>query len=193
MRLIAGLGNPGAKYEETRHNMGFKVADAMAQAFSIPIAKKKFNAVFGKGRLDGMDILIAKPVAFMNRSGPPVLGLAHYFGIEIKDIIVIYDDVDLDFGRIKIKEKGGDGGHKGLKSVIDVFGDDGFARVRLGIGRPAAHMEVADYVLGKFSRAENKSLPEIINRARDVMEVVLKEGANIGMNRFNAERFIIKS
>jgi len=187
-RLIAGLGNPGAKYEKTRHNIGFQVADAMAEAFSIPIAKKKFNAEFGKGRLDGMDILIAKPLAFMNRSGPPVFGLAHYFGIEIKDIIVVYDDVDLDFGRIKIKEKGGDGGHKGLRSVIDVFGDDSFARLRLGIGRPAPQMETANYVLGKFSRDETKNLPEIINRARDALEVVIKEGASIGMNRFNAEK-----
>ncbi len=191
MRLVAGLGNPGKKYHKTRHNIGFRVADEVAETFSIQRSKKKFNALFGKGRIDGIDVIIAKPYSFMNRSGIPIFGLAKYFGIEVKDIIVVYDDIDLDFGRIKIKTKGGHGGHKGLASLINVFGDDSFARVRIGVGRPAPYMEVPDYVLERFANAENRHLPGIIKRAGDVVVAVITEGVDIGMNRFNAERFII--
>ncbi|VEN73462.1 Peptidyl-tRNA hydrolase [Candidatus Desulfarcum epimagneticum] len=192
-RLVAGLGNPGRRYAKTRHNIGFMATEALGEFFSIAITKNKFDARFGKGKIDGIDAIIAQPRSFMNRSGGPVLGLARYFGVAAGDIIIVHDDIDLDFGTIKIKEKGGHGGHNGLKSLIDVFGDDSFTRVRAGIGRPPPRMDVSDYVLGKFSGEESRNLDAIIEGSRDAVAAVITEGAKTAMNRFNGQRFVAQS
>lgn len=115
LRLVVGLGNPGQIYSGTRHNAGFMVLDELAEAFSIDLSKRKFNALFGIGSVDGVKVVLAKPMGFMNRSGPPVQQVAGYFRISCEDILVIHDDIDLEFGKLKIKEKGGDGGHKGVR------------------------------------------------------------------------------
>ena len=185
--LIGGLGNPGGAYKNTRHNVGFMVVDEISETFNIPLDKKKFNTVYGRGCIDDIDVLLAKPLAFMNRSGPPIQQLANYFRIQCEDMLVVHDDIDLAFGRLKIKEKGGHGGHNGIRSLIDTLGGGDFVRLRVGVGRSEAEVNVTDHVLGRFSVAERKLLNQIIKRARDAVVTVLCKGTKIGMNLFNSK------
>lgn len=184
--LIVGLGNPGDKYADTRHNVGFLVVDGVAESYSIPINKTKFNVIFGRGFInDGREAILAKPMAFMNRSGPPILSLAKYFRVPCEDMLVIHDDIDLTFERLKITMKGGHGGHNGVRSLIDAFGGGDFSRLRLGVGHPEVPFDAADHVLGKFSIEEKKMLPQLITRARDAVVTIVCNGINEGMNKFN--------
>jgi len=185
MRLIAGLGNPGPRYKNTRHNAGFMVVDKLAEEFGISVNKNKFDVRYGRGSIEGHEVILAKPMAFMNLSGWPVQQLAAYFRINSKDLIVVHDDIDLAFGRLKIKEKGGHGGHKGLKSIINAIGEDEFVRLRIGIGRSEEGSNVSDYVLGPFFDDESKQLDSVLIRARDAVVTILTEGCKAGMNRFN--------
>jgi len=191
--LVVGLGNPGNAYKRTRHNVGFMVVDQIAEDFSIALVKQKFDTVFGRGVVDGVEVVLAKPMAFMNRSGPQVQKIARYYRILSEDMLVVHDDIDLAFGRIKIKEKGGDGGHKGVRSIIDAFGGGDFVRLRMGVGRPEAGISAADYVLGKFTLQEKKVLHRIITEARDAVGTILCKGAKEGMNRFNDKSIVISS
>ena len=193
LRLVVGLGNPGEAYSKTRHNAGFMVADKISDAFSIDFEKKKFDARFGIGSVNGVKIVLAKPMAYMNRSGPQVQNIARYFRILCEDMLVVHDDIDLAFGRLKIKEKGGDGGHKGVRSIIDAFGGGDFTRLRIGVGRPEVDGNAADYVLGKFTLEEKKVLSQIITAARDAVVTILCKGTKEGMNRFNNRRIVISS
>lgn len=185
LRLVVGLGNPGPRYSATRHNIGFRVVDRIAHEFAIDIDRQKFEAAFGRGRVDAVDVVLAKPAAFMNRSGPPVRQLSDFFKIPSQDILVIHDDIDLAFGRIKIKEKGGHGGHNGIRSVIDALGSGAFTRLRLGIGRSGTGQDAAAYVLDRFDRDESSVLPQVIQRARDAVVTILVKGTQVGMNQFN--------
>jgi PTH1 family peptidyl-tRNA hydrolase len=193
LRLVVGLGNPGNTYKDTRHNVGFMVVDQIAEDFSITLVKQKFDTVFGRGFVDGVEIVLAKPMDFMNRSGPQIQKISRYFRILSEDMLIVHDDIDLAFGRIKIKEKGGDGGHKGIRSTIDAFGGGEFVRLRIGVGRPEAGISAADHVLGKFSLKEKKALHRIIIEARDAVVTILCKGAKEGMNRFNDKRIVISS
>jgi PTH1 family peptidyl-tRNA hydrolase len=193
LRLVVGLGNPGRIYIGTRHNAGFMVVDEVAKAFSIEFLKRKFNALFGTGSIDGAKVVLAKPMDFMNRSGPSVQQIAGYFRILYEDILVVHDDIDLEFGRLKIKEKGGDGGHKGVRSIIDAFGSGDFTRLRIGVGRPDAGNGAADYVLDNFAFEEKKVLSRIIASAKDAVVTILCKGAKEGMNRFNNKKISISS
>ncbi|MGD1987256.1 MAG: aminoacyl-tRNA hydrolase [Desulfobacterales bacterium] len=192
MRLIVGLGNPGAQYENTRHNVGFMVADKLAGEFGISVTKNKFEVRYGSGTIGDQAVMLAKPMAFMNRSGWPVQKLAAYFKINSKDVIVIHDDIDLAFGRFKIKEKGGHGGHKGLKSIIQAVGQDAFVRLRIGVGRSETGNSVSDHVLGPFDNKESKLLDAIINRARDAVVTILTEGTKVGMNQYNTKDLLLE-
>ncbi len=185
MKLIAGLGNPGRAYAATRHNIGFMVIDRLAADYGIWVERSKFNARFGRGTIEGRVVILAKPQAYMNRSGLPLSQLTRFFKIPCTELIVIHDDMDIAFGRIKIKQKGGSGGHKGIRSLREAFGDDRFVRVRVGVGRPAAHQDAADYVLANFSPAERRMLDEVIAQAREAVVTILREGAQVAMNRFN--------
>ncbi len=185
LRLVVGLGNPGKTYENTRHNAGFMVADKIARDFNIVFDKAKFDADFGRGPIETVDVILAKPMTFMNRSGPPLQKLAHYFRIPGEDMLVIHDDIDLAFGRIKIKEKGGHGGHKGLKSILNAIGEDEFMRLRIGVGRSETGNSVSDHVLGPFYDDELKRLDALLKRARDAVVTILTEGPTVAMNRFN--------
>jgi len=193
IRLVVGLGNPGNTYKNTRHNVGFMVVDQIAEAFSIALVKQKFDTIFGRGSIDGVEVILAKPTAFMNISGPRVQKIAGYYRILSEDMLIVHDDIDLAFGRIKIKEKGGDGGHKGVRSIIDAFGGGGFTRLRIGVGRPEAGVSAADYVLGKFTIKEKKVLHRIITEARDAVVTILCKGAKEGMDRFNDKSIVISS
>ena len=191
LRLIVGLGNPDISYKMTRHNTGFMVIDELSEAFNIVLNQKKFDALFGRGIIRGINVIIAKPMAYMNRSGPPVQKLAQYFKIPCSDLLIIHDDIDLAFGRLKIKDKGGHGGHKGLKSIIEAFGDNCFPRLRLGIGRSDFESSVSDHVLSRFNFAEAKNLVEIIAQAHDAVVKILTNSTSEAMNVFNDRRIII--
>jgi PTH1 family peptidyl-tRNA hydrolase len=185
--MIVGLGNPGEAYQQTRHNVGFMVLERISQDHAIPLTYCRFDNFFGLGTIGDHAVILAAPQAFMNRSGPPILRLLSYYGISAKDVLIIHDDIDLAFGRLKIKEKGGHGGHNGLKSVMDALGGGDFARLRIGIGRPARGSDVIDHVLGSFSNPEKEMLNTVLARASDVAVTVLCHGAKVGMNRFHSK------
>ncbi len=179
LRLVVGLGNPGARYENTRHNAGFMIADKIARDFNISFDKRKFDCAFGRGFIEDVEVLLAKPMAFMNCSGPPIQKLAHFFRIQCKEMVVIHDDIDLVFGRLKIKEKGG------------AFGGGDFVRLRIGVGRSELGDNVTDHVLGRFSVQNAEDLSRIISGARDAVVTVLCKGTKAGMNLFNGKDLAI--
>jgi PTH1 family peptidyl-tRNA hydrolase len=183
--MLVGLGNPGEAYQQTRHNAGFRVLERFSRDHGISLTDCRFDSCYGLGVIADRAVVLVAPQAFMNRSGPPVLRLMSYYGISLKDVLIIHDDIDLAFGRIKIKEKGGHGGHNGLKSVMDALGSGEFARLRIGIGRPARGSDVIDHVLGPFSTPEKEMLDAVFARACDAAETVLCHGAKVGMNRFH--------
>jgi PTH1 family peptidyl-tRNA hydrolase len=190
IRLIAGLGNPGDAYAQTRHNAGFMVIDALSNEFSIPVEKKKFDALYGRGVIEGIEVILVKPVSFMNLSGIPVQNLSGYYKIPCDNIIIIYDDVDLVFGRIKINNKGGHGGHKGMKSIIEAFGGESIPRLRIGVGRSGSEISTSDHVLGKFGNSEKDLLNKIIKKTVEAVVKILCNGITDGMNRFNEKKII---
>jgi PTH1 family peptidyl-tRNA hydrolase len=167
------------------------VADKIAGDFNIEFNKKKFNALFGRGSVDGIKIVLVKPMAFMNRSGFPVQKLAHYYQIQSEDMLIIHDDIDLAYGRLKIKEKGGHGGHNGIRSIMDTFGAGDFVRLRIGVGRSETGGDVTGHVLGKFNAGQSQMLARIMTGARDAVVTVLGHGAKVGMNLFNGKDFTI--
>jgi PTH1 family peptidyl-tRNA hydrolase len=193
VRLIIGLGNPGMDYVNSRHNTGFMVIEEVATTFAVSLDKKKFDILFGRGSIEEHDVILAKPMAFMNNSGPPVKKLAGYFRISSQDLLVIHDDIDLAFGRLKIKEKGGHGGHKGVKSLMDAFAEGDFARLRIGVGRSEGAVSITNHVLGCYSVEETKMLKGILARAQEAVVTILNRGIKDGMNRFNDKRFEMTS
>lgn len=185
MKLIAGLGNPGIKYQLSRHNMGFLVLEALAEKQNIEIRQKKFDSFLGKGTLSGITVMMAKPQTFMNLSGAAIKELLGYFKIDLSDLIVVHDDLDLPFNSIRIKEGGGHGGHKGLISIINSLDRSDFIRIRLGIGKPEHKEMVEGYVLEHFTNEEMKILPDILTRACDAVVEVISSGTHPAMSRFN--------
>ncbi len=167
-KLLVGLGNPGPEYRATRHNMGFMVADEFASRNGIVISGRKFEALFGKGLIEGVEVMIVKPLTYMNLSGRSVGRMADFFQIKGEDVLVVHDDMDLPFGRIRVKEKGGHAGHNGLKSIMESLGGGGFARIRVGIGRPPH--AATDHVLGGFTSSERGLLPDIVGMAAEAAD-----------------------
>ena len=185
LHVVAGLGNPGDKYGGTRHNVGFFVVDALSSEYSIPLDRRKFDTFYGRGTVKGEEVILIKPQSYMNRSGIPICRFIDYFEISHRNMLVIHDDIDLVYGRIKIKAKGGHGGHNGVRSIIDTLGDDNFTRLRVGIGRSENESNVTGHVLGRFRSDEKKLLEQIVARSRDAAVTILCEGTKEGMNRFN--------
>ena len=183
LRLAAGLGNPGPAYASTRHNIGFMVVESLAARFRVALAEK--TEALRWGRVAEIDAVLAEPLAFMNRSGPPVRAMTDRMDIDVADVIIIHDDLDLEFGRIKIKAKGGHGGHNGVRSVMGALGRDDFSRVRMGIGRPDPEISVVDHVLDEFSPEEVRHLGAFVARGRDAVEAILRDGVRESMNAFN--------
>jgi peptidyl-tRNA hydrolase, PTH1 family len=183
--LITGLGNPGRKYAKTRHNIGFMVIDRLAEKFNISISQKKFDNLFGLGEIENVKVILTEPLAFMNRSGPPILQLAKYYKLTFNHVLVIHDDIDILFGKIKIKAKGGHGGHNGIRSIIGSSGCNEFPRIRIGIGRPDTHMDVTDHVLGKFAKEEITNLDTVLSCASEAAQSIIYKGLTLSMNKFN--------
>lgn len=185
MKLIVGLGNPGKKYQGTRHNLGFLVIDRLAQQNHIALSQRLCDAMIGEWLSRGETIVFAKPQTFVNRSGVAVREiLADYRGTA-DDLVVVYDDLDLPFGRIRIRPQGSAGGHRGILSIREHLGSAPFCRVRIGIGRPPEGMDAVDYVLDPFSATEQETLAETIDRAAASVEFILTDGVERAMGRFN--------
>jgi PTH1 family peptidyl-tRNA hydrolase len=187
VKLIAGLGNPGSRYQLSRHNIGFLVLDRLAEQHQITLSQQGFGAFFGKGHISGHSVLLAKPQRYMNVSGGVVKKFFDYFKIEVKDVIVVHDDLDLPFGTIRIKAGGGPGGHKGLISIIDHLGDADFNRVRLGIGKPERKEMSESYVLSPFSSEEMSQLPQVIATAAEILTEMLSSGIQTAMCRYHGK------
>ena len=154
MKLIVGLGNPGKQYEQTRHNIGFIVIDKLAEKLNIQLHQAKFKGLFGSGLVEGEKVLLLKPLTYMNLSGESIRAIMDFYQIDIEDLVVIYDDLDLPAGRIRLRQRGSAGGHNGIKSTISHLGTQEFNRIRVGINRPTNGMAITDYVLGRFSEEE---------------------------------------
>jgi PTH1 family peptidyl-tRNA hydrolase len=187
--MVVGLGNPGGKYQDTRHNIGFMAIDRVAEAFGFTLKLGKFDTIQGRGHIGTLPILLAKPTRFMNRSGPPVLRLSQFYKIEPREILVVHDDIDLAFGRLKIKTKGGSGGHNGIRSLMEAFGSGDFPRLRIGVGRPPQREAVTGHVLGEFKVFERQNLTAILSAVQDAILTILTDGIAAGMNRFNGKTF----
>ncbi|WP_327093774.1 aminoacyl-tRNA hydrolase [Nocardia vinacea] len=184
--LVVGLGNPGSEYERTRHNIGFLVADVLAQRVGGRFAvHKKSGADLLQARLDGRQVLIAKPRSFMNLSGRPVAALAKFFSVPPTEVIVVHDELDLPFGQVRLKRGGGEGGHNGLRSVSNALTTKDYLRARIGIGRPPGRQDPADYVLKPFSSMERKEVPVIVEQAADAVELLLRVGLEPAQNQLH--------
>ena len=183
-KLIVGLGNPGSKYQWTRHNAGFMVLDRFSQDAGIALTRKNFSGLYGEGTYQGERLLLLKPQTFMNLSGRSVAAALNFHKIAIQDLIVIHDDLDIPFGRVKLKEDGGHAGHNGLRSLMQELGSGSFVRLRIGIGRPL-HGDAADYVLSSFSGDELVNLPRLLDSVVDLLKLAIADGVRKAMSLYH--------
>ncbi len=186
MYLIVGLGNPGREYEKTRHNVGFTALDYLAYDANINVSKIKFKGIYGDGIIGGEKCILLKPQTYMNLSGESVREASEYFKIEPNKIIVLYDDVDIDPGRVKIRPKGSAGGHNGIKSIIYQLSSEDFTRVRFGVGK--AEHNMVNHVLGKFSEEDGVKVSDAIRKLPEIINIIVKQGVNEAMNKFNGNK-----
>jgi PTH1 family peptidyl-tRNA hydrolase len=187
VKLIAGLGNPGSRYQSSRHNIGFLVLDRLADQHQITMGQQGFGAFFGRGIISGHPVLLAKPQGYMNLSGSAVKRFFDYFKIAGEDVIVVHDDLDLPFGTVRMKVGGGPGGHKGLISIIDHLGVEDFNRVRLGIGKPDRKEIVESYVLSPFSPDEMDLLSEVLTKSAEILTEMLSSGIQASMCKYHGK------
>lgn len=188
MYLIAGLGNPTREYEKTRHNVGFDTIDVLADRINTDVAERKFKGLYGKGMLGGEKVILLKPQTFMNLSGESVRAAADFYKIPPDHIIVIYDDISLDVGHLRIRTKGSAGGHNGIKNIIAHLGTQEFPRIKIGVGGKPPRMDLADYVLSRFPAEERKIMETAFKNAAEAAGVLIAEGPDAAMNRFNGPR-----
>lgn len=184
MYLIIGLGNPEPEYSNTRHNIGFDVVNQLAQTCKIQISKTKFKGLYGEGNIGGEKVILLKPQTYMNLSGESLIQFKNFYKIENENIIVVYDDIDLELGALRIRKQGGAGTHNGMKSVVSVIGKD-FTRIRIGMGVPYNKADIINYVTGKISKKEREVLDETIIDAVNSIKEIIKNGVDSAMNKFN--------
>lgn len=185
MKLVVGLGNPGKKYEGTRHNVGFDCIDRCAEMMDISIDETKFNGIYGKGIVDGEKLILLKPLTYMNLSGECVRAIVDYYRIDIENLLIIYDDLDLPTGKIRLRQKGSAGGHNGIKSIIEHLGTEHFKRIRVGIDRPSQGEAVVDYVLGTFRPEERERIAPAIEKTAKAVQRWMTLPFQQVMNEFN--------
>lgn len=185
MYLIVGLGNPEADYGKTRHNMGFNVINKIAKKYNIEMNKKKFDSLYGEGIIENQKVILLKPQTYMNLSGKAIIQVINFYKIPLENICVIYDDMDIEPGKIKIRKKGGSGSHNGMKSVIVEINSEDFTRIRVGIGTPKFKDDCINYVIGAIPEEELELLDEGVTKAADAMVGILKDGIDKAMNKFN--------
>jgi peptidyl-tRNA hydrolase, PTH1 family len=185
MKLIVGLGNPGRQYEQTRHNIGFEVIDRLSDQFGIPLNQSKLKGFYGIGFYKGEKILLLKPLTYMNLSGESIRAIMDYYQIDMENFLVVFDDLDLPVGKIRLRQKGSAGGHNGIKSTISHLGTQQFNRIRVGIDRPVSGMNIADYVLGRFQKEEQVEIQEAVKKSAEACESWLTNPFLQVMNEFN--------
>lgn len=185
MYLIAGLGNPEQEYGNTRHNMGFDTINKLSEKYNIDVSKNKFQGLYGKGEIEQEKIILLKPKTYMNLSGICIKQFVDFYKIEQEKILVIYDDMDIEPGKIKIRKKGSSGGHNGMKSIIHELGTEEFQRIRIGIGKPIGYQDKINYVIGKIPEKEISELEKGVDKAEEAVIEIIKNGIDIGMNKFN--------
>ena len=188
MYLIAGLGNPSRTYEGTRHNIGFTMIDAIGNKFGIDVTTKKHKALVGRGMIDGMRVILAKLQTYMNLSGESIREITDFYKIEPENIIIIYDDISLDVGQLRIRKKGSAGGHNGVKNIIAHLGTQEFPRIKVGIGNKPEGWDLADYVLSKYTKAEQEALEEASEGVIGAVKLMLMDDIEAAMNKYNAKK-----
>lgn len=188
MYLIAGLGNPTKEYDKTRHNVGFASIDVLADKYGIDVSEKKHKALCGKGVIEGQKVILVKPQTYMNLSGESLREVVDYYKIEPEDIIVIYDDISLEPGQLRIRLKGSAGGHNGIKNIIAQLGTQEFPRIKVGVGAKPPRMDLADYVLSRFGAGEQKLMDEAFSDAADAAVMMMTDGAERAMNHYNTKK-----
>ena len=186
MFIIVGLGNPTKEYEGTRHNVGFDVIDALADKYNISVTERKSRAFCGKGIIEGQKVILVKPQTYMNLSGESVGGLVDYYKVdEETELLIVFDDVSLDVGQLRIRKKGSAGGHNGIKSIIQHLGSNVFQRIKVGVGEKPKEYDLADYVLGHFSKAEREIMEDGYKNAIEAVEMIVRGDIDAAMNAFN--------
>lgn len=184
MFLIVGLGNPGKEYEHTRHNVGFDIIELIGDKYNIDVNRKKFKGIYGDGRIAGERVLLLKPTTYMNLSGESIKEVLNFYKIPNDNIIVLYDDISIEVGRLRIRQKGSAGGHNGIKSIIAHLGSDVFPRVKIGVGQPPGE-NLVSHVLGKFSKDEREKLEDVFEATSRSVEAIIERGVAEAMNKFN--------
>lgn len=185
MKLFIGLGNPGSRFDGTRHNIGFEVIDTLSDSLNIPLQQTKFKGIYGTGNINGEKVFLLKPLTYMNLSGECIGPFMDYFQIPLEDMIVVYDDLDTIPGKLRLRTKGSAGGHNGIKSMIAHLGTQEFKRIRFGIGRPTNQQPVPDFVLNRFSKEESVDIEHGIDRSVKACEAFLETSFDKVMNKFN--------
>jgi PTH1 family peptidyl-tRNA hydrolase len=188
--LIAGLGNPGKKYSQTRHNIGFKILNQWSEMLGAPMKGRRFQSRNAMAHVQGKAIILLRPITYMNRSGQAIKGCLDYYRLHLDQILVVHDDLDLPTGKIKLVPKGGAAGHKGVRSIIDHIGTDQFSRLKIGIGRPQYDEDVEDYVLASFYPDEKEIMEKTVPKAIKACELVITEGIERAMNHVNSRDFL---
>jgi len=185
MKLVIGLGNPGLVYANTRHNVGFKVINKVAKLTNIKIKGRRYKSRIGQGKILAQEVILAKPMTYVNLSGEAVELLVRNFQVPLSDLLVVYDDISMPLGKIRIRKKGSAGGHNGLKSIIEKLASAEFARIRIGIGTPSPEISFRDYVLSPFTDEENEVIEQAIEKAAEAVICTIEEGIDVAMNRYN--------
>ena len=188
MYIIAGLGNPTREYEKTRHNVGFEVIDVLADMLGTTVEEKKFKGCYGRGIIGGEKVLLLKPQTFMNLSGESIRAASDFYKVDPEHIIIIYDDISLDVGQLRIRKKGSAGGHNGIKNIIAHLGTQEFPRIKVGVGDKPKKMDLADYVLSRFSKEDRAAMEDAFKEAAKAVEVMITEGMDTAMNQFNGHK-----
>lgn len=188
MKVIVGLGNPGKRYTLTRHNAGFWVIDHLSERWNIPLNSGKFQSIFGEGHFNGEKVILVKPQTYMNLSGQSIQAIIKFWKIPTSNLLVIFDDLDLPPGMLRLKQKGSSGGHKGVTSIINLLGTDQFPRLRIGIGKPEVPMPIPDYVLAKIPRQEWSLFQDVVNQCGNATEHWIISGIEHAMNLYNSRK-----
>ena len=185
MYVVVGLGNPGKQYDKTRHNVGFDVIDILAEEYGISVSKIKHKALIGEGRVGTEKVLLVKPQTYMNLSGETLIDIYNYYKVDMENIIVIYDDIDLDVGKIRIRKKGSGGTHNGMRSITKCLGSTDFPRVRVGVSKPRPGQDLADFVLSRFRKEEADDVQLGLEKAAKSVDVMIRENIDLAMNKYN--------
>ena len=185
MYIIVGLGNPGKQYDKTRHNVGFDVIDMLSKEYDISVTKIKHKALIGEGRIGTEKVLLVKPQTYMNLSGETLIDIYNYYKVDLENIVVIYDDIDLDVGKLRIRKKGSAGTHNGMRSIVKCLGSTEFPRVRVGVSKPIPGQNLADFVLSRFRKEEADDLAMGLEKACNAVDCIIRENLDLAMNKYN--------